>query len=74
MDELGVYLEDNTDLEIFETVKEFVENPKSRETQLQKSSKESLPTGSFSYQAKGNYSNFLLSIYKESNYKTFTAR
>jgi putative glycosyltransferase (TIGR04372 family) len=74
MDEHGVYLEDNTDVEILATVREYVENPAAQETQLQKISKQSLPAGSFSYQAKGNYSDFLLSIYKESNSRTFTAR
>lgn len=60
---LGVYQEDNTPEEVFETVKDFLERRGLPPTLLQEKAKAMVPPSNYSYGAKGYFSNAILRQY-----------
>jgi len=63
LDSYDLYVEDNTEQEIFETVKEYIENSGNSSSKLQNFAKSKILKINQSYGAKGNFSETILKQY-----------
>ncbi|MGH1351071.1 MAG: TIGR04372 family glycosyltransferase [Methyloligellaceae bacterium] len=63
LDLLGVYFEDNTEQEILDTVREYLETPLYQQTRLQKLAQSKLSDTNYAYGANGTFSDTILKLY-----------
>ena len=66
LEELGLFVEDNTSDEILQTVKEFI-NHRKKNILLQNKAKNSLSENNYSFNAKGNLSSVICEMYFTEN-------
>ena len=66
LEELGLFVEDNTSDEILQTVKEFI-NHRKKNIFLQNKAKNSLSENNYSFNAKGNLSSVICEMYFTEN-------
>jgi len=65
LDNLGVYVENNSEQQILDTVKEFVETPRDQTSELQQKAKSLILKKNYGFGAKGNFSNTILKLYED---------
>ncbi len=63
LDVMGVYFEDNTEQEILDTVREYLETPQDQITERQKRAQNMLSEMNYAYGAKGTFSDSILKLY-----------
>lgn len=65
LDANGAYYANNTEEEVYGTIKEYVENPEGKTTELQRKAKALLDRNNYACGAKGDFSNTILEAYKD---------
>ena len=63
LDKAGIYVEDNTEEEILDTIKEFLVNKDGTRSELQKKSNDYITTKNYTFGLQGNFSNTTLKKY-----------